>query len=103
EECANRDIGHKVVTHAVEKRLPGTELLVFVVSGRTRSLGPAVGIGDGKILLYLVSADAIHPNRRTCWQGGDFLVGGKGFGNAAEKTVSNPTSGFRISRDSSTC
>src|SRR5262249_24352333 len=102
-ECANRNIGHEMMTHAVEERLPRTRLLIFAAYGRTRSLGPAVRIGDVKILLCLVSADAPHPKRRTCWQDTDFLVGRKRFGNTAEQTESNPAGGFRIPGDFSSC
>src|SRR6516165_8221904 len=92
-----------MMTHAVDKRLAHVKLLMLLVCGRARSLGAAVRLGDGKILLCLVSADAIHPKRRTRRQGTDFLVGGERFGNTAKKAVSNPTGGFWVSRDLSTC
>src|SRR5262249_47934119 len=103
EERANWDIGHEMMTHAVEEGLPSTVLLAFIVYGRTCSLRLAVCIGDRKILLCFVSADAIHPKRRARRQSTDFLVSRKWFGNTAEQPESNPASGLRISGDFPTC
>ena len=34
KKCANRDIGHEMMTHAVEERLPDAELLIFIAGRR---------------------------------------------------------------------
>ena len=36
KECANRDIGHEMMAHAVEERLPDTELQILIACGRAR-------------------------------------------------------------------
>src|SRR5262245_478888 len=88
-----------MMTHAVEERLASGELQILVACERACSLTTPVHIGDGNILLWLVSANTIYPKRRTRRQSSDFLISRIGLWNATKQTESNPTSGFLIARD----
>ena len=97
KECANWDIRHEMMTHAVKECFPDAVLLIVIAGGRAYGLRAAVRIRNGKILLCLASADTINPERRTRRQSPDFLKGRKRLGNAAKQTEADPTSGLWIS------
>src|SRR5262245_15629722 len=84
-----------MMPHAVEQCFANGELhILLVIWAEVRILRAAVEAGHGKILLYLTSADAIHPKHRTSRQSTDFLIRRIRLGYAAEEIKSSPSGRF---------